>query len=339
MIPPLRDDAPLSKRCTRLQSRAHLYLVMEFVNSGDLFSLLRNVGYLEEELALTYVAEISCALEYLHNTLGVVHRDLKPDNVLICADGHIKLTDFGLSVIGLAEHSTMPPPLVGLDAASNEPLTWLQAELYAKVGSPDYMAPELLLGERHGPPVDLWALGCVTFELLTGYPPFTGETAEDVFGHVLDHLQCDSIRWPEEEGHFSTQASGFIRSLLIPSADCRLGANDFNELHRHDFFRGIDWALLREREGNVPFVPQLDGQEDVSYFVSKEPISPRTQPLPSPLCARQASEDDGGAPDDDTETAFLNFDYQNFASLARRNLELASAENASTSPPTFHLET
>ena len=87
------------------QSRAHLYLVMEFVNSGDLFSLLKNVGYLEEELAVTYVAEISVALEYLHLSLGVVHRDLKPDNVLICQDGHIKLTDFGLSVMGLAEQA------------------------------------------------------------------------------------------------------------------------------------------------------------------------------------------------------------------------------------------
>merc|ERR1719440_1476533 len=84
---------------------------MEFVNGGDLFSLLRNVGYLAEEVARLYVAEISLALEYLHCTLGVVHRDLKPDNVLIDQQGHIKLTDFGLSVFGLAADQPPTPPL------------------------------------------------------------------------------------------------------------------------------------------------------------------------------------------------------------------------------------
>lgn len=135
------------------------------------------------------------------------------------------------------------------------------------------MAPELLMGERHGPPVDLWALGCVTFELLTGYPPFTGDSVEEVFGyaataahclfvpahrpahtpsprrrpplcanlsatlhtslspsHVLDHLRGDAIRWPEEVGHFSPPAESFVRSLLVPAADERLGSSGFSEM-------------------------------------------------------------------------------------------------------------
>ena len=168
---------------------------------------MRNVGYLAEEVARLYVAEISLALEYLHCTLGVVHRDLKPDNVLIDQQGHIKLTDFGLSVFGLAP---------GDDAYDGD-------EPQAKVGTPDYMSPEVLLGETHGPPVDLWALGCLSFELLTGYTPFTGESVEEVFENILEHTRGDAVRWPEEEEHLSEQAFNLVTRLLEPVQEHRLG--------------------------------------------------------------------------------------------------------------------
>ncbi|EOD35703.1 hypothetical protein EMIHUDRAFT_252585 [Emiliania huxleyi CCMP1516] len=111
-----------------------------------------------------------------------------------------------------------------------------QAELRAKVGTPDYMAPELLLGERHGRGVDLWALGCLAFELLTGYTPFTGGTVEEVFEHILDHTDAEAIRWPEEAGHLSAEAVELVVELLHPLPDRRLGADGLATLRDHPFF-------------------------------------------------------------------------------------------------------
>ena len=312
-------------------SADNLYMVMEFVNGGDLFSLLRNVGYLAEEVARLYVAEISLALEYLHCTLGVVHRDLKPDNVLIDQQGHIKLTDFGLSVFGLAP---------GDDAYDGD-------EPQAKVGTPDYMSPEVLLGETHGPPVDLWALGCLSFELLTGYTPFTGESVEEVFENILEHTRGDAVRWPEEEEHLSEQAFNLVTRLLEPVQEHRLGAaGGFDELRAAPFFDEVDWKGLRARETVVPFVPDLAGDQDVSYFTSKKPMSlnscggmtPVTPTTPggsrasipdgAPRISRCASSEEEEDPD------FLNFSYNNLATLMQRNLELADdAQNTPRGSP------
>ncbi|KAH9313805.1 hypothetical protein KI387_022432, partial [Taxus chinensis] len=181
--------------------RDNLYLVMEYLNGGDLYSLLRNVGCLEEDVARIYIAELVLALEYLHS-LGIVHRDLKPDNILIAHDGHIKLTDFGLSKLGLINSTD---DLAGTGASgsmiledhscdtSSEDVHYRERRKNrSAVGTPDYLAPEILLGTEHGYTADWWSTGIVLFELLTGIPPFTAEHPQIIFDNILNQ----KIPWP-----------------------------------------------------------------------------------------------------------------------------------------------
>lgn len=244
----------------------------------------------------------------------------------------------------------------------------------AKVGTPDYMAPELLLGSTHGIAVDLWALGCVTFELLTGYPPFTGDTVEEVFEHVLEHVHAEHIRWPEEDDHLSLPAIDFVRRMLNTTPDQRPGANGIAELARHPFFVGLSWDDVRSRSGSVAFLPELDDEADTSYFVPPSQRSPtrlselqsppRSQPC-SPLegrdelhrgggCmsvssaasvpqpppfGRQVSVGAGSIADEDgaeeDDRDFVNFSFNNLPSLLQRNLELAaSTRHPPTTDPT-----
>ncbi|KAF8398957.1 hypothetical protein HHK36_014822 [Tetracentron sinense] len=181
--------------------RENLYLVMEYLNGGDLYSLLRNLGCLEEDVARIYIAEVVLALEYLHS-LRVVHRDLKPDNLLIAHDGHIKLTDFGLSKVGLINSTDdLSGPAVSGTSLLGEDESQLsvpehlhQRERRQKrsaVGTPDYLAPEILLGTGHGwyrflfphflqnmtlgTTADWWSVGVILFELIVGIPPFNAE--------------------------------------------------------------------------------------------------------------------------------------------------------------------
>ncbi|XP_004238243.2 probable serine/threonine protein kinase IRE4 isoform X1 [Solanum lycopersicum] len=248
-------------------SRDYLYLVMEYLNGGDLFSLLKKVGCLEEDVARTYVAELVLALEYLHS-LGVVHRDLKPDNILIAHDGHIKLTDFGLSKIGLMNSTDdlsgpdtkdVALPDVG---SQHNPDTSDKSQRSA-VGTPDYLAPEILLGTEHGSAADWWSVGIVLFELITGIPPFNSEHPEGIFDNILNK----QIPWPSVPEEMSFEARDLIDRLLVHDPNKRLGAKGASEVKAHQFFRGVDWDNLALQK--AAFVPQTDGVDDTSYFISR----------------------------------------------------------------------
>ncbi|KAI3821064.1 hypothetical protein L1987_08620 [Smallanthus sonchifolius] len=248
-------------------SRDNLYLVMEYLNGGDLFSLLRNVGCLEEDVARVYIAELVLALEYLHS-LGIVHRDLKPDNILIAHDGHIKLTDFGLSKIGLMNStSDLTRP------ESNEVLVsnghHLENELgvdkreRSAVGTPDYLAPEILLGTEHGYAADWWSVGVILFELITGTPPFNSDHPERIFYNILNA----KIPWPSIPNEMSYEAQDMINRFLIHDPNQRLGAHGSSEVKAHPFFNGVNWDTLSMQK--VAFVPHPNGIDDTSYFVSR----------------------------------------------------------------------
>ncbi|KAF2324543.1 hypothetical protein GH714_015151 [Hevea brasiliensis] len=245
----------------------NLYLVMEYLNGGDLYSLLRKVGCLEEDVARIYIAELVLALEYLHS-LGIVHRDLKPDNILIAHDGHIKLTDFGLSKIGLI-NSTIELSGPEMDrnkvSGAHSPHTQ-QAEdrsRHSAVGTPDYLAPEILLGTEHGYAADWWSAGIILFELLTGIPPFTAESPEIIFYNILNR----KIPWPPVPDSMSYEAQDFINRLITHDPNQRLGANGSTEVKSHPFFRGVDWDNLALQK--AVFVPSPDSADDTSYFVSR----------------------------------------------------------------------
>ncbi|CAL5445296.1 unnamed protein product [Camellia sinensis] len=254
--------------------RENLYLVMEYLNGGDLYSLLRNLGCLDEDVARVYIAEVVLALEYLHS-LRVVHRDLKPDNLLIAHDGHIKLTDFGLSKVGLINSTDdlSGPAVSGTSLlGDDEPqLSEDQRERRKKrsaVGTPDYLAPEILLGTGHGTPADWWSVGVILFELIVGIPPFNAEHPQTIFDNILNR----KIPWPGVPDEMSYEAQDLIDRLLTEDPHQRLGAGGASEVKEHSFFRDINWDTLARQK--AAFVPSSDSAHDTSYFTSRYTWNP-----------------------------------------------------------------
>ncbi|XP_070966197.1 microtubule-associated serine/threonine-protein kinase 3-like [Oncorhynchus clarkii lewisi] len=234
------------------ETRRHLCMVMEYVEGGDCANLLKNMGPLPVDMTRMYFAETVLALEYLHN-YGIVHRDLKPDNLLITSMGHIKLTDFGLSRVGLMNMTT------NLYEGHMEKDT---REFIDKqvCGTPEYIAPEVILRQGYGKPVDWWAMGVILYEFLVGCVPFFGDTPEELFGQVVS----DDITWPDGDEALPADAQDMITRLLRQSPLERLGTGGAPEVKRHCFFLHLDWnGLLRQK---AEFIPQLEAEDDTSYF-------------------------------------------------------------------------
>ncbi|XP_077478761.1 microtubule-associated serine/threonine-protein kinase 3-like isoform X2 [Stigmatopora argus] len=234
------------------ETRRHLCMVMEYVEGGDCATLLKNMGPLPVDMARMYFAETVLALEYLHN-YGIVHRDLKPDNLLVTSMGHIKLTDFGLSKVGLMNMTTnLYEGHIEKDAR----------EFSDKqvCGTPEYIAPEVILRQGYGKPVDWWAMGIILYEFLVGCVPFFGDTPEELFGQVIS----DEINWPDGEEAPPTDAQELIAVLLRQNPLERMGAGGAAEVKQHSFFHHLDWnGLLRQK---AEFIPQLESEDDTSYF-------------------------------------------------------------------------
>ncbi|CAI4221489.1 unnamed protein product [Auanema sp. JU1783] len=235
------------------ETKHHLCMLMEYVEGGDCAALLKNAGTLPVDLARLYVAETVLAIEYLHS-YGIVHRDLKPDNLLITAMGHIKLTDFGLSKIGLMSRTTLVAE--GVDIVETQQFRDKQL-----CGTPEYIAPEVILRQGYGKPVDFWALGIILYEFLIGTVPFSGESPEELFSNVIS----EDVEYPDGDEALPVEAEDLIRRLMEKNPMERLGAiAGASQLMAHSFFDCIDFnTILREK---AEFVPLLDNEEDTSYF-------------------------------------------------------------------------
>ncbi|XP_048354629.1 microtubule-associated serine/threonine-protein kinase 2 isoform X3 [Sphaerodactylus townsendi] len=234
------------------ETKRHLCMVMEYVEGGDCATLLKNIGALPVDMARMYFAETVLALEYLHN-YGIVHRDLKPDNLLITSMGHIKLTDFGLSKIGLMSLTTN----LYEGHIEKDTREFLDKQV---CGTPEYIAPEVILRQGYGKPVDWWAMGVILYEFLVGCVPFFGDTPEELFGQVIS----DEIAWPEGDEALPLDAQDLIGKLLYQNPLERLGTGSAFEVKQHRFFKNLDWnGLLRQK---AEFIPQLESEDDTSYF-------------------------------------------------------------------------
>ncbi|KAI3642169.1 hypothetical protein MP228_011724 [Amoeboaphelidium protococcarum] len=271
------------------QSKHYLYLVMEYVVGGDLSSLLHNLGRFPEEMAKVYAGEAVVALQYLHSN-GIIHRDIKPDNMLITQDGHLKLTDFGLAKIDVnAAQSTDPATFkatmrrrrksVSVQKAKQEELqtlmqqnlSALSAEDKAALGTPDYLAPELLTGLSHNAAVDWWSLGICIYEFLVGIPPFNDDSPEQIFQNILQHKPIEFFDDGEEleEELISVAAKDLICGFLEYDPSQRLKPP---AIQQHPFFDGYNFEDVTKNE--PPFIPQVTQGDDTSYFVDRNaPLS------------------------------------------------------------------
>jgi microtubule-associated serine/threonine kinase len=231
-------------------------MVMEYVEGGDCATLLKN-GPLPVDLGKFYFSEILLAVDYLHN-YGIIHRDLKTENILITKDGHIKLTDFGLSKIGLMSHTTSILECY-LDKETKQ---FNDMQVF---GTPYYIAPEVILRQGYGKPVDYWSMGIILYEFLVGCVPFISDTPEGLFDHVIH----DNIEWPsDEDWPLPKEAKDLITQLLQRNPKERLGTGGSMEVKTHSFLRDVCWEdLLRQKAG---FVPQLEDEEDTSYFDTRQ---------------------------------------------------------------------
>ena len=219
----------------------NLYLVTEFVPGGDLYSLLEKVGALDEHSAKIYALQVVYALKYLRQN-GIIHRDIKPDNILVSADGHLKLTDFGVSYMGMFDRNKNTED--NINQASSI------------VGTPDYISPEIILNQTHTYTTDYWSLGIMIYEFLTGSPPFHGEDETETRKNIL----IGKIQYYDDV-EISPEGKDIIRRLLCFNPKERLGYKSIDEIINHKWFEGID--PLKEPP---PFIPQLESQFDVGYF-------------------------------------------------------------------------
>ncbi|CAO3648473.1 unnamed protein product [Cunninghamella echinulata] len=308
------------------QDAQYLYLIMEFLPGGDLMTMLIKYDTFSEPVTRFYIAEIILALETIHN-LGYIHRDIKPDNILIDQAGHIKLSDFGLST-GFRKthdsqyyqrlldgtHQSVPAgqESINLNILSTKEkiATWKKnrrALAYSTVGTPDYLAPEIFLQRGYGQECDWWSLGAIMFECLCGYPPFCSENPHETYRKIMNWRE--SLIFPDDQP-ISREAEDLIRRLICEPEN-RLGRNGVDEIKAHPFFYGVNWQGIRDEAS--PHVPQLKSITDTSYFPTDE------------LDTVPEAVDNGhhGYPDSvntQKDLAFVGYTFKRFDYLTKKNI-------------------
>ncbi|KAL4120711.1 hypothetical protein QTP88_013353 [Uroleucon formosanum] len=263
------------------QDPINLYLIMEFLPGGDMMTLLMKKDTLSEECTQFYIAETALAIDSIHK-LGFIHRDIKPDNLLLDARGHIKLSDFGLCTGLKKSHRTdfyrdlsqaKPSDFSFFCSPASSPMdskrraeSWKRnrrALAYSTVGTPDYIAPEVFLQTGYGPACDWWSVGVIMYEMLIGYPPFCSENPQETYRKVMNWRE--TLSFPAEVP-ISEEARDAISRFCCES-DRRLGysGRGIDDLRSTiAFFRGVDWEHIRERPAAIPV--QVKSIDDTSNF-------------------------------------------------------------------------
>merc|ERR1712166_1608166 len=217
------------------QDERNLYMLLEYIIGGELFTHLRKAGKFNNDHTRFYAAQIVMALQYLHND-SIVYRDLKPENLLLDLTGYLKITDFGF-------------------AKKVEDRTWTLC------GTPEYLAPEIIQSKGHGKSVDWWALGILIYEMLAGYPPFYDENPFGIYQKILQ----GKLEFPR---HFETHARDLVKKLLSADRTKRIGnlKNGAEDIKKHKWFKGFDWSALLNYSYTSPIVPDIRSDGDTHNF-------------------------------------------------------------------------
>ncbi|XP_042167379.1 protein kinase C theta type isoform X2 [Oncorhynchus tshawytscha] len=219
--------------CT-FQTTENLFFVMEYLNGGDLMFHIQNCHKFDVQRSTFYAAEIICGLQFLHSK-GIVYRDLKLDNVLLDSEGHIKIADFGMCKENMEG----------------------ETRTCTFCGTPDYIAPEILLGQKYGSSVDWWSFGVLLYEMLIGQSPFHGRDEEELFQSIRTDDPC----YPQ---WLAKDARDILIKLFVREPERRLGVK--GNIRQHSFFKDTDWNALEKREVAPPFRPTVKSPSDVSNF-------------------------------------------------------------------------
>ena len=225
----------------------YIYFIMEYIQGGELFTLLRTKGSFPVPQAKFYLAHIITIFEYLHSK-NIVYRDLKPENILINKNGYLKLTDFGFA-----------------KQLENE-------KTYTLCGTPEYLAPEIILNKGHGKPVDWWTLGILLYEMLVGIDPFSDDDPMKTYQKILK----GKINFPKT---INKDAKSLIKHLLTQDTTKRFGClkNGVKDILNHRFFEGFDWKNFVYLSMPAPYIPEIKSEDDTSNF-EKYPESDTESP-------------------------------------------------------------
>merc|ERR1711988_1880422 len=215
----------------------YVYIIMECIGGGELFTHLRRARKFSDEQSKFYGAQIAGAFAHCHSK-NIIHRDLKPENILLCQNGYSKLTDFGFAKI-------------------IEPGT----RTYTLCGTPEYIAPEVLLNKGHGKPVDWWTLGILIYEMIVGQPPFCDEEPMGIYQKIL----AGKIVFPKM---FDKNAKTLVKKLLTAELSKRYGnlKNGVDDIKNCKWFKELSWDALLAKSINAPYKPQVKSETDTSNF-------------------------------------------------------------------------
>lgn len=302
------DNQWVVKMYYSFQDAMNLYLIMEFLPGGDMMTLLMKRDILSEDVTRFYIAETVLAIDSIHQ-LGFIHRDIKPDNLLLDARGHIKLSDFGLCTGLKRSHRTdfyralnsvdFSDPQLSMKFAQ----TWKKQRrdrAYSTVGTPDYIAPEVFMQTGYTYVCDYWSMGVIMYEMLMGFPPFCSEKPQDTYRKIMNWRQ--HLIFSPELPPISHEAEDLIKRLVADAPD-RLG-HKIEELKAHPFFHGTDWDHIRDRPAAIQV--HVKHMADTSNFDDFEELDEKKRSF------NEASEDS------QKDWVFQNYTFKRFEGLTQR---------------------
>ncbi|CAD8077010.1 unnamed protein product [Paramecium primaurelia] len=219
------------------QDERYLYFVLEYIQGGELFTYLRNAGTVQNEEAQFYSAQVVLMFEYLH-TKNIVYRDLKPENLLVQSDGYLKLTDFGFAKV-------------------------VEDRTYTLCGTPEYLAPEILLNKGHSKPVDWWCLGIFIYEMLAGIDPFNDEDPMAIYQKILK----GKVKFPR---NFDNEAKSLVKHLLEQDVTKRFGnlKNGADDIKSHKWYETLNWKDIINKKIKPQYIPVIQSDYDTSNFAT-----------------------------------------------------------------------